>query len=91
MSIPSGEEIGKETHTDNDQVLYFVGGGGKSILNGEEVNFKKDDIFLVKAGTEHNFINTTDEPLKIISAYSPPHHPNGTIHKTKADAEKAGY
>lgn len=91
MSIPVGEDIGEETHTDNDQVLYFVGGKGKAVLNGEEIPFAKDDIFLVKAGTLHNFINTGDEDLKIITAYSPPHHPDGTIHKTKADAAKADY
>jgi type II secretory ATPase GspE/PulE/Tfp pilus assembly ATPase PilB-like protein len=31
------------------------------------------------------------EDMKIITMYSPPHHPPGTVHKTKADAEKAGY
>ncbi len=91
MSIPVGEDIGEETHTDTDQVLYFVDGVGKAVLNGEEVNFEKNDIFLVKAGTKHNFINTGDEDLKIITAYSPPHHPDGTVHKTKADAAAANY
>jgi mannose-6-phosphate isomerase-like protein (cupin superfamily) len=91
MSIPAGDEIGMETHKDNDQVLYFVQGQGKAILDGEEKEFKKDDIFLVKAGTEHNFINTGNEDLKIITAYSPQHHPPGTIHKTKQEAAKANY
>ena len=91
MSIPVGEDIGEEPHTDTDQVLYFVDGVGKAVLNGEEVNFEKNDIFLVKAGTKHYFINTGDEDLKIITAYSPPHHPDGTVHKTKADAAAANY
>ncbi|HSX18926.1 MAG TPA: cupin domain-containing protein [Candidatus Saccharimonadales bacterium] len=91
MSLPEGEEIGMETHDDNDQVLYIVQGSGKAILNGEEKAFKKDDIFLVQAGTEHNFVNTGEEDLKIITAYSPAHHPEGTIHETKADAQNAQY
>lgn len=91
MSIPKGEDIGEETHTENDQVLYFVDGSGKAILNSEEIPFGENDIFLVKAGTKHNFINTGDKDLKIITAYSPPHHPDGTIHKTKADAQKETY
>ncbi|HEY4695116.1 MAG TPA: cupin domain-containing protein [Candidatus Nanoarchaeia archaeon] len=91
MSIPVGEEIGKEVHPDNDQVLYFVEGEGKAVLAGVEVAFDEDDIFLVKAGTRHNFINTGNKPLKIITAYSPPHHPQGTVHKTKEEAEKAEY
>lgn len=91
MSIPAGEEIGEETHSENDQVLYFVKGEGKAVLNGEEISFAKDDIFLVKAGTKHNFINTGEEDLKIITAYSPPHHPEGTVHRTKAEAAAADY
>lgn len=91
MSIKPGEEIGEEIHPENDQMLYFVEGQGKAVLEGEEVVFDKDDIFLVKAGTKHNFINTGAIDLKIITSYSPPHHPSGTIHKTKEEADKAGY
>ena len=91
MSIPAGGEIGEETHKDNDQVLYLVSGEGKAILNGEGKPVGKDDVVLVKAGTRHNFINTGAEDLKIITAYSPPHHPPGTIHKTREEADKAGY
>ncbi|MEX0616362.1 MAG: cupin domain-containing protein [Candidatus Woykebacteria bacterium] len=91
MSMPAGGEIGEETHNDNDQVLYFVEGSGKAILNGEEKPISKDDVFLVNAGTKHNFINTGQGDLKVVTAYSPPHHPPGTIHKTKAEADAAGY
>lgn len=91
MSIPAGGEIGLETHPDNDQVLYFVAGSGKAILNGEEAEIGPGDIVLVRAGTEHNFVNTGTEELKIITTYSPPHHPAGTIHHTKAEAESVSY
>ena len=91
MSIPAGGEIGEEVHEDTDQVLYFASGEGKAILNDEEKSVGKDDIVLVNAGTRHNFINTGTSDLKIITAYSPPHHPPATIHKTKAEADAAGY
>lgn len=91
MSIKPGEDIGKEVHPETDQVLYFVEGKGKAVLDGEEHNFDEDDVVLVKAGTEHNFTNTGENDLKIITAYSPPHHPEGTIHKTKKEAEAAEY
>ena len=91
MSIPPAGEIGMETHPDNDQVLYFVSGKGKAILNGEEAEIGAGDLVLVNAGTEHNFMNTGDEDLKIITTYSPPHHPAGTIHRTKEEAGGAGY
>jgi mannose-6-phosphate isomerase-like protein (cupin superfamily) len=39
-------------------------------------------------GAEHNVINTSQtEPLKLYTIYTPPHHKDGVIRKTKADAE----
>jgi len=91
MSIPVNEDIGAETHADTDQVLYLLEGEGKVILNGEESKYVAGDLVLVHAGTKHNFTNTGTIPLKIITMYSPAHHPNGTIHKTRAEADKANY
>ena len=88
MSLLPGEEIGPETHTDNDQVLFCVSGTGKVVLNGEETSFQEGDLVLVHSGTLHNFINSGTTSMKIITTYSPSHHPQGTIHKTKAEAEK---
>ncbi len=91
MSIPPGTDIGMETHPDNDQVLYLVAGEGKVILDGVESPYLTGDLVLVPAGTEHNFVNTGTTDLKIITTYSPPHHPAGTVHKTKEEAGKAQY
>ncbi len=91
MSIPPGGEIGEETHEGTDQVLYLVEGEGEVFLNGEKKAYKTGDIVLVHDGTRHNFKNTGKQDLKIITMYSPAHHPAGTIHKTKEDAEKATY
>jgi mannose-6-phosphate isomerase-like protein (cupin superfamily) len=90
MHIPAGGEIGEETHSQNDQVLYLVSGRGKVYLNDQEQDFNEGDIVLVPAGTKHNFVASSDQPMNIITTYSPPHHPRGTVHKTKAEADKAG-
>jgi mannose-6-phosphate isomerase-like protein (cupin superfamily) len=90
MSIPAGGEIGPETHPDNDQVLYLVQGHGRSIVGGDEQPFAAGDMVLVPAGTEHNFVAAADAGLKIITIYTPPHHPDGLIHKTKAEADAEG-
>jgi len=89
MSIKPGEDIGEETHPDNDQVLYLLSGSGKAVLDHQESDYKAGDLVLVPAGRLHNFINTGSGDLKIITAYSPPHHPDGTVHKTKAEALSA--
>ena len=89
MSIPAGQDIGEETHPDNDQVLYLIEGSGQVVLDGNESDFNTGDLVLVPAGTKHNFITKGDQPMKIITTYSPPHHPDGTVHKTKQDAQNA--
>ncbi|MGA2667003.1 MAG: cupin domain-containing protein [Patescibacteria group bacterium] len=83
------DEIGMEVHPENDQFIRIEKGTGKAILNGEESELKDGSAVVVPAGTNHNFINTGSEPLKLYTIYSPAHHPDGTIHKTKADAMAA--
>lgn len=87
MSLLPGEEIGTEIHKENEQVLYCIGGKGEVIVNGTNHSFQKGDLILVRKGMQHNFINSSEEDMKIITIYSPPHHKNGIVHKTKADAE----
>jgi mannose-6-phosphate isomerase-like protein (cupin superfamily) len=43
---------------------------------------------VIPSGTEHNVINTsTTTALRLYTLYSPPEHPPGTVHRTKADAD----
>jgi len=88
MSIPPGQDIGMEVHTEHDQFLRFEQGEGKAILDGVESSFKADWAVVVPAGTEHNFVNTGAEDLKLYTIYSPPEHKDGTIHPTKADVKE---
>ena len=45
---------------------------------------------IVPARTEHNIINTSaEEAMQLYTIYSPAHHPDGTVHETKADAIRA--
>lgn len=88
MSIVVGEDIGEEVHH-VDQILFFVDGQGEAILNGDSRSVEEHDVVFVPSGTKHNFKNTGDEPLKLFTVYAPPQHPDGTVHKTKAEAESA--
>lgn len=89
MSLMPSEDIGMETHAVTDQFLRIEKGEGKVIMNGEEHEVSDGFAIVVPAGTEHNVINTSsDNPMKIYTLYSPPHHKEGTIHKTKEDAQK---
>lgn len=86
MSVPGGGEIGEEVHT-VDQFLRVEAGLGKAILDGVEHMMQDGSAIVVPAGTKHNVINMSTEALKLYTLYSPPHHKDGVVHKTKADAQ----
>jgi mannose-6-phosphate isomerase-like protein (cupin superfamily) len=88
MALQVGEEIGQETHPDTDQFIRVESGEGKAILDGQEYELADGSALVIPAGAEHNVINTSStEPLKLYTVYTPPEHPDGTVHKTKAEAE----
>ncbi|MDP2860690.1 MAG: cupin domain-containing protein [bacterium] len=90
MSLLPGEDIGMEVHPNVDQFFRFESGEGKVIINGEESLVKDGFAVIVPAGAEHNIINVSvDRALKLYTLYSPPNHPDGTVHKTKSEAMAA--
>lgn len=88
MALKPGEDIGRETHPDTDQFIRVEAGQGKAILDGQEYALADGSALVIPAGREHNVINTSStEPLKLYTVYTPSEHPDGTIHKTRAEAE----
>lgn len=88
MCIQVNEDIGEEVHEIVDQFLRIEEGEGKVIMDGEEHPIRDGDAIIVPAGTKHNIINTSaNRQLKLYTVYSPPHHKDGVVHKTKKDAE----
>lgn len=93
MSVPPGGEIGWEAHDHLDQFLRLEQGQARLDLGSSEDHVDEshdvhdDWAFIIPAGTWHNVVNTGDRDLKVYSIYSPPEHPDGTVHRTKADAD----
>lgn len=88
MSVEPGDDIGLETH-DLDQVLYFVSGKGEYSVGDDRGQVQPGDVVVVPAHTQHNFLNTANEPMKLFTVYAPPDHAPGTLHRTKAEALEA--
>ena len=87
MSLKPGEDIGRETHEDVDQFIRIEAGRGKAVLDGQEQALIAGSAVIIPAGAEHNIINTSpSDALKLYTIYSPPNHPDGTVHETKDDA-----
>jgi mannose-6-phosphate isomerase-like protein (cupin superfamily) len=95
MSLKPGEDIGLESHPNLDQFIRIEKGQARVELgptqeNIDETHDVEDDwAIIVPAGVWHNVVNTGSSDVKLYSLYSPPEHPDGTVHKTKADAEAA--
>ena len=94
MNIPVRGEIGSEIHEDTDQMVRVEQGIGLVTMGADKDNpdFKQrvmqGDTIFVPAGTWHNIVNAGRIPLRLTSIYAPPHHPRGTIHRTKEEAQK---
>jgi mannose-6-phosphate isomerase-like protein (cupin superfamily) len=87
MSLRPLEDIGLETHTENDQFFRFEKGNGKVIVGETEYAVEDGDTVIVPAGTEHNVINISEsEDLKMYTIYTPAHHKDGIVRFTKKDA-----
>lgn len=91
MCLGPGEDIGNEVHPSVDQFFRIEQGEAKFVFNQKQERSVRDgDAVVVPAGTYHNVVNTSKTaPLKLYTLYSPPNHPEGTVHKTRAEAEAA--
>src|SRR3989442_8115264 len=95
MRLAPDEDIGREVHPDHDQFLRIEQGQARVELGTTEDRVEEthdvgaDWAVIVPAGVWHNVVNTGSGDVKLYSLYSPPEHPPGTVHPTKADAEAA--
>lgn len=95
MRLAPGEDIGREAHPHLDQFLRLESGTGRvEFGSSEDVveethEVSEDWAIVVPAGVWHNVVNTGDHDLQLYSLYAPPQHPDGTVHRTKAEAEAA--
>lgn len=89
MSIEPGDEIGEEVHEHTDQFFRVEQGKGEIVLDGRATSIESDMAMIVPAGTRHNIRNTGHRALKLYTLYAPPQHEDGTVHRTRAEAEKS--
>lgn len=95
MRLAPGEEIGWEAHDNLDQFIRLEQGrarvdfGRREDQVEENHEIEDDWAIVIPAGTWHNVTNVGDADVKLYSLYTPPEHPAGTVHATKADADAA--
>jgi len=89
MSLEPGEDIGEEVHPTTDQFFRVEAGVGEVVIDGRVTPIEADTGLVIPAGVKHNIRNTGKKPLKMYTLYAPPEHADGTVHVTRADAERA--
>ena len=95
MRLGPGEEIGVEMHDHLDQFIRIEEGMARVTMGPSEDEVSEthevedDWAVIIPGGTWHNVINTGEGDLKLYSLYTPPEHPDGTVHVTKAEADAA--
>lgn len=93
MRLQPGEEIGVEMHDHLDQFIRIEQGQATVTLGpsrdevAETHEVADDWAVIIPGGTWHNVINRGDGDLRLYSIYAPPEHPEGTVHRTKAEAD----
>jgi mannose-6-phosphate isomerase-like protein (cupin superfamily) len=86
MTIAPGEAIGEERHAGHDQFIRVESGEGVATLDGQTHPLSDGVAVVIPSGALHNVVNTSrSEPLRLYTLYSPPEHPERTVHRTKAD------
>jgi len=89
MALEPGEEVGEEVHEDADQFFRVEEGKGEAWIDGHASPIGSGMAVLIPAGARHNIRNTGHQPMRMYTLYAPPHHEDGTVHHTRADAELA--
>lgn len=87
MAIPPGDHIGAEVH-DVDQFFRVEEGKGEVVIDQVRTPLEAGSAIVVPAGAKHDIVNTGAAPLQLYTLYAPPHHRDGVVHRTRAEAEK---
>ncbi len=90
MSLNPKETIDEEVHSHTDQFFRIEEGVAQFKIEDQTFDVVSEDAIIVPAGSKHSVQNTSDtQVLKLYTIYTPPNHPEGTIHISKQDADAA--
>jgi quercetin dioxygenase-like cupin family protein len=82
ISIKRGAIIPPHRHDGSDEILYVIGGRGKTTIAGEGFTVAAGDTFYIPKGVEHSL--TVDADLEAVQVYAP----RGPEQRFKPRAEK---
>jgi len=70
--IAPGADCGEHSTKEHEEVLVVLSGAGKARLgNGTELSIRGGQIVYIPPRTEHNIVNTGQEPLSYVYVVAP--------------------
>ncbi len=88
MSLLPWEEIGSETHKENDQFFRVESGEWVCVINDSTYLLNAWSVLVIPAKAKHNITNSSQtQSLKMYTLYAPPHHKDWIVRTTKQEAE----
>lgn len=63
QTLPPGGYVREHSHPEHDEVLHFIRGTGKAVVDGEEHPIAPGKTIFVGRNRRHMFINTSDAEL----------------------------
>lgn len=72
VNLKPGKGHDIHTHSDSDEILYFISGKGEQTVADETEEVGPGEMIYILAGVEHGIINTGWETLQLFAVYAPP-------------------
>ena len=82
VSFPPGSNPGPHSHAAEEEIIYVLSGTGETMVGGKTYPLEPGSGRFTEPGIEHGVKNTGDQPLVLVSVFSPPVKP-GSYDKKK--------
>jgi quercetin dioxygenase-like cupin family protein len=64
--------IGRHKHAEQLETVYVLAGSSVLVLGNEQFHFIQGQMISIPAGLEHSLFNEEDEPVDLLTFFTPP-------------------
>lgn len=75
VAFPPGSDPGTHVHPNEEEIIYVLSGRGETKVGGKTYPLEPGVAVFTEPGVEHGVKTLGDEPLVLISVFSPPVKP----------------
>jgi quercetin dioxygenase-like cupin family protein len=75
VTFPPGSDPGPHVHPNEEEIIYVLSGRGETKVAGQVYPLEPGTGVFTEPGVEHGVRTLGDEPLVLISVFSPPVKP----------------